>query len=117
MDTDKLCNIETEVKLYRLTNSELEKYLGKPPQDKTPMVRAKGDNTGTAPTVDDEQSSQVHSPVYSKSGRPLRTAASKQTYVDCDDSENSDSELSTVVPKVDNRTSRSKPRSSGPSAS
>ena len=46
-------------------------------------------------------------------GRPIRTAASRQTYVDSGDS---DSNVSVVVLKVDNRTPRSKPSSPGPSA-
>ena len=118
METDDLCYSVSEVKLYRLTNSELEKYLGKMPNDKTPTVHAKGDNTGTASHSDDEQPPPPPPPIphtaYSKTGRPLRTTVSKQTYVD---SEDSDSDMSAMVPKVDNRTPRSKPSSSGPSAS
>ena len=119
METDDLCYSVSEVKLYRLTNSELEKYLGRMPNDKTSTVRAKGDNTGTVSNSDDEQSPPPAPPppphtAYSKTGRPLRTAASKQTYVD---SEDSDSDVSTTVPKVDNRIPHSKPSSSGPSAS
>ena len=118
METDDLCYSVSEVKLYRLTNSELEKYLGKMPNNKTLTVHVKGDNTGTASNSDDEQSPLPPPPLphtaYSKTGRPLQTAASKQTYVD---SEDSDSDMSAVVPKVDNRTPHSKPSSSGPSAS
>ena len=44
METDDLCYSVSEVKLYRLTNSELEKYLGSMPNDKTSTVHAKGDN-------------------------------------------------------------------------
>ena len=55
METDNLCYSVSEVKLYRLTNSELEKYVGKMPNDKIPTVCAKGDNTGTASNTDDEQ--------------------------------------------------------------
>ena len=88
------------------------------PNDKTPTVRAKGDNTGTASNTNDEQPPPppplIPHTAYSKTGRPLQTTASKQTYVD---SEDSDSDVSTVVLKVDNRTPRSKPSSSGPSAS
>ena len=36
METDDLCYSVSEVKLYRLMNSELEKYLGKLPNEKTP---------------------------------------------------------------------------------
>ena len=80
------------------------------PNDKTPTVSAKGDNMGNATNSHDEQfllppPTPPHT-AYSKSGRPLRKAASKQTYVD---SEDSDSDMSEVVLKVDNRTSRSKP--------
>ena len=55
METDNLCYSVSEVKLYRLMNSELEKYLGKMPNEKTPTVRTKGDNIGTASNTDDEQ--------------------------------------------------------------
>ena len=118
METDDLCYSVSEVKLYRLTNSELEKHLGRMPNDKTSTVHVKGDNTGTVSNSDDEQSSPPLPPplltAYSKTGRPLQTAASKQTYVD---SKDSDSDVSTTVQKVDNRTPCSKPSSKGPSAS
>ena len=78
METDDLCYSVSEVKLYRLMNSELEKYLGKLPNEKNPTVRAKGDNKGTASNTNDEQSPQAHTPpqpiphtAYSKLGRPL----------------------------------------------
>ena len=75
METDNLCYSVSEVKLYRLTNSELEKYLEKMPNNKTPTVRAKGDNTGTASNTDDEQPPPLPPPIlhtaYSKTGRPL----------------------------------------------
>ena len=102
-------------------NSELEKYLGKLPNENYPTVRAKGDNNGTASNTNAEQSPQAHTShqpvprtVYSRSGRPLQTTASRQTYVDPEDS---DSDASAVVPKADNKTPQSKPSSSGPSAS
>ena len=121
METDDLCYTVSEVKLYRLTNSELEKYLGKLPNKNYPTVRAKGDNNGTASNTNTEQSPQAHTSrqpvpctVYSRSGRPLQTTASRQTYAD---SEDSDSDVNAVVPKADNKTPRSKPSSSGPSAS
>ena len=91
------------------------------PNENYPAVRAKGDNKGTASNTSTEQSPQAHTsrqPVprtaYSRLGRPLRTTASRQTYADPEDS---DSDVSAVVPKVDNKTPRSKPSSSGPSAS
>ena len=56
METDDLCYSVSEVKLYRLMNSELEKYLGKLPNEKNPTVCAKGDNKGTASNTNDEQS-------------------------------------------------------------
>ena len=78
METDDLCYTVSEVKLYRLTNSELEKYLGKLPDKNNPTVRAKGDNNGTASNTNIEQSPEAHTscqPVpctaYSRSGRPL----------------------------------------------
>ena len=74
------------------------------------MVRVKGDNKGTASNTNAEQSPQAHAqasrqPIphtaYSRSGRPLRKTASRQTYADPGDS---DSDTSAVVPKVDNKT-------------
>ena len=62
METDNLCYSVSEVKLYRLTKSELEKYLGKLPNEKTPAVCTKGDNKGTASNTDDEQSPQAPTP-------------------------------------------------------
>ena len=62
METDDLCYSVSEVKLYRLTNSELEKYLGKLPTEKTLTVGVKGDNKGTASNTDDEQSPQAPTP-------------------------------------------------------
>ena len=62
METDDLCYTVSEVKLYRLMNSELEKYLGKLPNEKNPTVHAKGDNKGTASNTNDEQSPQAHTP-------------------------------------------------------
>ena len=112
VETADLCYSMSEVKLYRLTNSELEKYLGKMPNDKIPSVHAKGDNTGAGSNSDVKQSPSCTA--YSRSCRPLRTAASKPTYVDA---EENDSDVSTAVLKGENRTSRSKPSSSGPSAS
>ena len=108
METDNLCYTVSEVKLYRLTKSELEKYLGKLPNKNYPTVCAKGDNNGTASNTNAEQSPQAHTshqPVphtaYSRSGRPLQTTASRQTYADPEDS---DSDVNAVVPKVDNKT-------------
>ena len=121
METDHLCYTVSEVKLYRLTNSELEKYLGKLSNENYPTIGAKRDNKGTASNTSAEQSSQAHTscqPIphtaYSRLGRPLRTTASRQTYVDPEDS---DSDVSAVVLKADNKTPHSKPSSSGPSAS
>ena len=80
METDDLCYTVSEVKLYRLTNSELEKYLGKLPNENYLTVRAKGDNKGTASNTNAEQSPQAHAhasrqlvprTAYSRSGRPL----------------------------------------------
>ena len=121
METDHLCYTVSEVKLYRLMNSELEKHLGKLPNKNYPTVHAKGDNKGTASNTSAEQSPQVHTScqplphtAYSRSGRPLQTTVSRQMYVDPEDS---DSDVSAVVPKADNKTPHSKPSSSGPSAS
>ena len=112
METDDLCYSVSEVKLYRLTNSKLEKYLGKMTNENTSTTCTKGDNTDIA-TDSDVKKSPPHM-AYSRTGRPLRTAASKPTYVDFDEN---DSDANTAVPKVDNRTPHSKPSSSGPSAS
>ena len=68
METDDLCYSVSEVKLYRLTNSELEKYLGKLPNEKTPTVCTKGDNKGTASNTNDEQSPE--SPTPPSTGSP-----------------------------------------------
>ena len=62
METDDLCYTVSEVKLYRLMNSELEKYLRKLPKENYPTVRAKGDNKGTALNTSAEQSPQAHTP-------------------------------------------------------
>ena len=121
METDDLCYTVSEVKLYRLMNSELEKYLGKLPNKNYPTVRAKGDNNGTTSNTNTEQSPEAHTsrqPVphtaYSRSGRPLRTTASRPMYADPEDS---DSDVDAVVLKVDNKRSRLKPIFLGPSAS
>ena len=77
METDNLCYTVSEVKLYRMMKSELEKYLGKLPNKNYLTVRAKGDN-GTASNTNAEQSPQAHTSrqpmprtAYSRSGRPL----------------------------------------------
>ena len=121
METDDLYYTVSEVKLYRLMNSDLEKYLGKLPNKNYLTVCVKGDNNGTASNMNTEQSPEAHTsrqPVpctaYSRLGRPLRTTASRPTYADPEDS---DSDVDAVVPKVDNKTPQSKPSSSGPSAS
>ena len=121
METDDLCYTVSEVKLHRLMNSELEKYLGKLPNENYTTVHVKGDNKGTTATMNNEQLPQAHtshqpvpSTAYSRLGRPLRRTALRQTYVDPEDS---DSDVSVAVLKADNKTPRSKPRSSGPSAS
>ena len=54
METDDLCYSVSEVKLYRLMNSEMEKYLGKLPNENTPTVHAKGDNKGSTSNTADE---------------------------------------------------------------
>ena len=74
METDDLCYSVSEVKLYRLTNSELEKYLGRMPNDETPTVHAKGNNTVTVSNSDVEQSPPPPPPprtAYSRTGTPL----------------------------------------------
>ena len=123
IETDDLCYTVSEVKLYGLTNSELEKYLGKLPTKNNPTTLAKGDNncTTSTSTTNTEQSPDAHTscqPIphtpYSRLGRPLRAAASRQKYVDFEDS-NSDIDAADL--KVDNKPLRSKPSSSGPSAS
>ena len=88
---------------------------------KTTRLHAKRDNKGTASNISAEQSPQAHTsrePVpcttYSRSGRPLHTTASRQMYMDPADS---DSDVSAVVPKADNKIPHLKPSSSGPSAS
>ena len=116
METDDLCYTVSEVKLYRLMNSELEKYLGKLPNKNYLTVHAKGDNNGTASNTNTEQSPEAHTSrqPMPRTAYSLQTTASRQTYVDPEDS---DSDVDAVVPKVDNKTPQSKPSSSGPSAS
>ena len=123
IETDDLCYTVSEVKLYRLTNSEQEKYLGKFPTKNNPTARAKGGNNCTTSTLtmNTEQAPVAHTshrPIpctaYSRSGRPLRAAASRQKYVDLEDS---DSDIDVADLKVDNKLPQSKPSSSGPSAS
>ena len=122
-EMDDLCYTVSEVKLYRLTNSELEKYLGKLPTKNNPTTCAKGDNncTSSTSTTNTEQSPDAHTscePIprtpYSRSGRPLRAAASRQKYVDFEDR---DSDIDAADLKVDNKPPQSKASSSGPSAS
>ena len=115
MEMDDLCYTVSEVKLYRLTNSELEKYLGKLPNENYPTVCTKGDNKGTVSNTSTEHSPQAHTshqPIpctaYARSGRPLQTTASRQMYADPEDS---DSDVSAVVLKADNKTPHSKPSS------
>ena len=60
METDDLCYTVSEVKLYRLMDSELEKYLGKLPNENYMTVHAKGDHNGTASNKNAEQSPQAH---------------------------------------------------------
>ena len=108
---DDSCFVPLEVKLYRLTNSELEKYLGKIKSSNT-----KGDNTEQF-LQSDETNPEVSTP-YSKTGRPLRMAATKTSYRDNVESDN-DSDGVEYVTKADNRTLRpklGKPGTSGPSA-
>ena len=57
--TDGLCYSVTEVKLYRLTNSELEKYLGKVTGENTTHTCSKGDNMDIV-TDTDAQNSPPH---------------------------------------------------------
>ena len=64
---DELCYMWSEVKLYHLTNNELEKYLGKVDQENTTNIDLKGDNTDT--TTQQDTSNQTSSPpAYSRSG-------------------------------------------------
>ena len=65
-----LCYSVTEVKLYRLTNSELEKYLGKVTGENMTNTCSKGDNADIV-TDTDAQHSPPHL-AYSRTGRLLR---------------------------------------------
>ena len=107
---DNLCHTWSEVKLHRLTNSELECYLGKVNENIAPTPVLKGDNiVGENLTAD--QTPPL--PALSQSGRPLRCAAAKLAFNE-PDSEDSDSEDD--VTKKGNKSNSSKPSSSGPSA-
>ena len=108
---DELCYTWSEVKLYRLTNSELEKYLGKVNQDESTNNCSKGDNSDNTPQSD-VSNIPLH-PTYSRSGRPLHKTANKSIYVESD---NGESDISDDVLKVGNRVNLSKPSSSWPSA-
>ena len=66
-----ICPVPLEVKLHRLTNSELEKYLGKV-ENPTP----KGDNKEQSPCSSEVVTS------YSRTGRPLRKAAVNASYIE-----------------------------------
>ena len=110
---DPLCYTWSEVKLRRLTNSELERYLGRvdshPKQDKS----MKGDNTEiSSPQRTADLRSPPSDPLLSRSGRPRRKAVSGQSYVE---SPGTDSSSDDDGLKVDNNQNQSRPRSSGPS--
>ena len=110
---DPLCYSWSEVKLHRLTNSELERYLGRvdshPKQDKC----MKGDNTEiSSPQRTADLRSPPSDPLLSCSGRPRRKAVSGQSYVE---SPGTDSSRDDDGLKVDNNENQSRPRSSGPS--
>ena len=110
-ETDGLCYSVSEVKLYRLTKSELEKYLGKVTGENTTSTCSKGDNVDIVTDTDAKNSPPCLA--YSRMSRPLRQAATKSTYADSDDADNG---ASIAVPKVGNRAHHSKP-SSKPSSS
>ena len=76
-----------------------------------PNESLKGDNARSTSNPSDTNSSPH--PAYLRTGRPLRRAATKSTYVDSDDT---DSVMSDDVLKVCNKTNPSKPSASGPSA-
>ena len=98
----ELCYTWSEVKLYRLTNSELEKYLGKINLENTTNESSKGDNVYS--TLHQSVTNSLPHPAYSRTGRPLCRAATKSTYVD---SYYADSDMSDDVPKVCNKTNPS----------
>ena len=107
---DNLCHTWSEVKLCRLTNSELERYLGKVDQKGPNSQDVKGDNTEDAGNTNYTESPSH--PVLSQSGRPLRCAAAKSVYMD-PESDGSCSDESVV--RRGNKHNLSKPSSSGPS--
>ena len=109
---DPLCNTRSEVKLHRLTNSELERYLGR--VDPYPDNCTKGDNTKTpSPKRNTNLLITPQDPLFSRSGRPLRSAVNKASYMDA---LNTDSSSDEGVLKVNNNEHPSRPKSSGPSA-
>ena len=102
---DELCYTWSEVKLHQLTNSELEKYLGKVDDISNQNRSMKGDNKeNVLIQTNDTPSSQ---PVVSRSGRLLHRTVTKPTYVDAVDILSDDE-----VQKVDNKRNLSKPSSS-----
>ena len=110
---DPSCYAWSEVKLHRLTNSELEKYLGRvdpyPKHDNC----TKGDNTETpSPKRTADLPTPSLNPLFSRSGRPLRKAVKMQSYVESPGTNSSSDES---VLKVYNNENPSRPKSSGPS--
>ena len=111
---DPLCYAWSEVKLHRLTNSELEKYLGRIDSYTKQDNNMKGDNTGTSSLKGTTiLSTPLPDPLFSRSGRPLRKAVNMQSYVESSGTDSSGDEDGS---KVDNKENPSRPKSTGPSA-
>ena len=108
---DELCYTWSEVKLYQLTNSELEKYLRNIDQNDSMDQCSKWDNIGNTNQADVASSAPCRA--YLKTGRPLQRAAKKSMYVESDSGE---SDINDDATKAGNRVNLSKPSSSGPSA-
>ena len=98
-----MCPVPLKVKLHRLTNSELERYLGK-----VTNPNPKGDNTEQSP-----HSSEIVTP-YWRTGRPLRKAAVNASYIENNVSDNELSGTDSIT-KEDNKSPHPKPGKPGSS--
>ena len=111
---DPLYYAWSEVKLHQLTNSKLTRYLGRVDLYTKQDNRMKGDNLGnTPPKGMDVPPSPPRDTLFSHSGRPLRKAVSRQSYVESTATDISSDEDGL---KVDNKENPSRPRTSRPSA-
>ena len=111
---DPMCYAWSEVKLHRLTNSELERYLGRVDSRIEHDQSTKGDNTETpSPNGTAVLETPPPDPLFSRSGRPLRKTVNVQKYAELSGTDSYGNEYGS---KVDNKDNPSRPKSSGPCA-